>query len=482
MKDKKTKSNILIILADQRRQDCLGIYGNRDVKTPHLDQLGSQGDIYENSYCSYPVCTPSRYSLLSGLYSNQHRGLSNHSTLSPDINTFPKDLRWQGYNTCAVGKMHFTPTYLDVGFDKMILAEQNGPGRFDDDYHRELLEKGLYDRNDLQEEVSEFRERAPKEYWETLNAKISNLPDEYHSTSWIGRKATEEIESWSDTGNLLMVGFIKPHHPFDPLDKWASLYSPDNLELLPGWDDSCSLNDLSKNGGFFPHNSWDKRKYRKALSYYYANISHIDNEVGQMVSTLKEKGLYDDTVIIYTSDHGDYMGYHHLLLKSSYMYEPLMKVPLIVKPKGNRISCRKDESLISNVDFSSLLKHLIGDGTSLFDSKRDFIYAIGSNDSEYMIKDKRYKLLLCENDSLSQFFDLEEDSFEKNNLYTDENYAENIKYLKEKLLQWILFGTKTQVFCDEFSKTTTGDNVQKYDRKRREQSLKYFRDKMSENL
>ena len=130
--------NVLIIQADQFRADCFGAAGHPDVRTPHLDRLAGDGVRYRNAYCTFPVCTPSRYSLLSGLHVRQHAGWTNRCTLAPGIDTFPRALRRAGYRTAAVGKMHFTPTYLDVGYDRLELAEQDGPGRYDDDYHREL--------------------------------------------------------------------------------------------------------------------------------------------------------------------------------------------------------------------------------------------------------------------------------------------------------------------------------------------------------
>jgi arylsulfatase A-like enzyme len=168
--------NILIIHVDEHRIDCLGAYGNADIKTPHIDRLAADGVRYDNSFCPFPVCTPSRYSFLCGQYVHEHRGWTNRDTLAPDIETFPKILRAAGYRTKAVGKMHFAPTYLDVGFSELVLAEQDGPGRWDDDYHRYLMRHGLVDRNDLEDQlVREYRGYAPKEYWDTCGALVSNL-------------------------------------------------------------------------------------------------------------------------------------------------------------------------------------------------------------------------------------------------------------------------------------------------------------------
>jgi arylsulfatase A-like enzyme len=181
------RPNVLILHVDQLRFDCLGVYGNPDVKTPNIDRLAADGVRYTNSFCAFPVCTPSRYSLLSGRYVHEHAGWDNRSTLAPQIATFPRLFRAAGYHTKAVGKMHFTPTYLDVGFEALLLAEQDGPGRWDDDYHRYLMQRGLVDRNDLEDQRAEYRRHAPPEYWDKLGALVSNLPEAHHSTTWISR-------------------------------------------------------------------------------------------------------------------------------------------------------------------------------------------------------------------------------------------------------------------------------------------------------
>ena len=174
------RANILIIHTDEHRIECLGAYGNPDVKTPHIDRLAADGVRYDNRFCPFPVCTPSRYSLLSGQYVHDHRGWNNHCTLAPEIPTFAKTLRNAGYRTQAVGKMHFPPTYLDVGLSEMALAEQNGPGRWDDDYHRYLKGHDLVDRNDLEDQlVREYRTHAPKKYWDLYDPEKIG-PDDLH--------------------------------------------------------------------------------------------------------------------------------------------------------------------------------------------------------------------------------------------------------------------------------------------------------------
>lgn len=220
------RPNVLLILADQHRQDCIGCCGNAEIKTPHLDSLAEDGVLYTNHYTVYPVCTPSRYSMLSGQYAHQHNAWTNESTLPSGTATFPSLMREAGYRTAAVGKMHFTPAYQDVGFDTMVLCEQNGHGRYEDDYHAWLMEEGLTDRLDLTDQTGR-REAASPSYFQRFGAFPSDLDCRHHSTSWITRQALLQLDDWNpDGGNLLMVGYVKPHHPFDPRRPTASSTTP----------------------------------------------------------------------------------------------------------------------------------------------------------------------------------------------------------------------------------------------------------------
>ena len=157
----RARPHVVLIYADEFRFDCLGATGNPDVKTPNIDALARDGVVYNNSFCTWPVCTPSRLSLLTGQYVQQHRGNSNRSTLPPHTPTFASILRDGGYRTKAVGKMHLTPAYQDVGFQEMLLAEQDGVGRNVDDYHRYLKSRGLINALDLIDQERRFRPLAP---------------------------------------------------------------------------------------------------------------------------------------------------------------------------------------------------------------------------------------------------------------------------------------------------------------------------------
>jgi len=483
-----TKPNILILHADQHRIDCLGAYGNPDLRTPHIDALAADAIRYTNSFCPFPVCTPSRYSMLSGRYVHQHRGWDNHCTLGPGIATFPLILKTAGYRTKAVGKMHFTPTYLDVGFEEMILAEQDGPGRWDDDYHRALREAGLVDRNDLEDQLSEYRKNARPEYWEMFGALVSNLPEEYSSSRWIGDRAVETVETWGDSGNLLMAGFIKPHHPFDPPASFCNLYDPSALTMLPGWTEECFAHDLELHKGYFPHEKLTETALRRVTAYYYATIAQIDEEVGRIIGVLKRKRLYDNTLIVYTSDHGEYLGFHHLLLKGNHMYDPLMKVPLIIKYPGNRDRGTVSSALVNNINLAPTIlgqagcripEEMIGLNLTDISREREIIFAEASKGRRVMVRMKTRKLLLSQGRGRSLFFDLEQDPYETNNLYEDPTRQEEIAALTKILESWRSFDALPDTYLDENAPVIARPNVPARDDDHRPAMIAYFREKMA---
>ena len=482
--------NILILQADQHRADCIGVYGNKDVKTPNIDNLAKDGVLYTQSFCPYPVCTPSRYSFLSGLYVRQHLGGSNHCTLPAGLPTFPKLLREAGYRTKAVGKMHLTPTYADVGFDELILAEQNGVGRYDDDYHRWLKAEGLNNFVDLLDQEKEYRRYAPAEYWDNVGAMVSDLDEVHHSTTWIGDRAAEEVSGWNDEGQLLMTSFIKPHHPFDPPDEWAKKYNADDLSLLPGYTPKPTKQDLDFSSGYFPYDQMSEEKIRQAMAYYYALISQIDFQVGRLIKILKQKALYDDTLIIYNSDHGDYMGHHHLLLKGNYMYDPLIRVPLIIKFPKQFNAGSVDSSLINNIDIAPTIlnqaqiptpKSMYGKDV-LQSEKSIYVFAESGQGQSYMVRSKTHKLLLCREDKHSQFFDLQNDPYELNNLYAKSNELAVISEMKNALARWALFEAPYPIHTDELNPTIHLRKSRGSETETRGEIYSYFEKQMTERL
>ncbi|MGH2355556.1 MAG: sulfatase-like hydrolase/transferase [Chloroflexota bacterium] len=509
MTQPKRRPNVLVILTDQHRWDCLGAAGNAQVNTPHLDRLAAEGVRFTNSFCPFPVCTPSRYSLLSGLYVHQHGGWTNRCTLPPGTDTFPRLLQRAGYRTKAVGKMHFTPTYLDVGFDELELAEQDGDGRLDDDYHRDLMAHGLLDADDLIDQRREFRQRAPASYWETYGAKTSNLPEGWHSTTWIGDRAVRALEAWTDEPHLLAVSFVKPHHPFDPPAPWDKMYDPDRLNLLPGWLDALPERDREYHAGYFPNAGLTEPALRHVMAHYYATISHVDHQIGRMLDLLQRRGLYDNTLIVFTADHGEYLGFHHMLLKGGPMYDPLVRVPLLVKfpndaeapPPGARLYDRslqprhehatpditaagtRRDTLVSNVDLAPTILRRAGieppphmRGLNLADPEADrpMLFAESRRGSGYMVRSRTHKLLLGRDPGNCHFFDLQSDPLELGDRFQDPSSGDLIRRLRDALADWLLFDAIPPPYVDEQAPTIRRPNVPDPADTHRQEMLAYF--------
>ncbi|MCC6694704.1 MAG: sulfatase-like hydrolase/transferase [Candidatus Hydrogenedentes bacterium] len=480
------RPNVLFILVDQHRFDCIGAYGNEQIRTPAIDRLAQDGTRYTNSFCAYPVCTPSRYSIWSGRYVHEHGGWSNHCTLKPGTATWPALLREAGYQTAAAGKMHFTPTYLDVGFQRMTLSEQDGEGRWDDDYHRLLLERDTIDVNDLEDQRKEYREHARPEYWETFGALASNLPEELHSTTWTGDRAVEALDQWTDSGNLFVASFVKPHHPFDPPQSWADRHDPAGMKLLSGWTDSCFAHDLQLQTGYFPHEKLSESALKRVMAYYYATIEHIDLQVNRMVEVLKRKGLYENTLIVYTSDHGEYMGYHHMLLKGNWMYDPLIKVPLIIKYPGATQAGQVSDRMVSNVDLAPTILRQCGlapldtmRGLDLMDSAagRSVVCAEGSGAAQLMARTATRKLLVHEGKKLAFLYDLDKDPLETVNVHDDPAYAEDVAVLRQALVEWRGPNPNLDTVLNEQAPQIDQPNVRP-DLSHRDAMIAYTREKM----
>lgn len=491
MSNAPQRPNILVILTDQHRWDCLGAAGNEQVRTPHLDRLAGDAVHFTHSSCPHPICTPSRYSLLSGLYLHQHGGQTNRSTLAPGIETFPRALRRAGYRTKAVGKMHFTPTYLDVGFGELELAEQAGDGRLDDDYHRELRAEGLLDADDLLDQRQEFRQRAPRRYWETFGARPSTLPEAWHSTTWIAERALQALARWTDPGNLLMVGFIKPHHPFDPPEPWASLYDPAEITPLPGWTDAVADHDRAYHRGYFPNDDLTEATLSQAAALYYATISQIDHHVGRMIDLLKSRGQYDNTLIVFTSDHGEYLGFRHMLLKNGHLYDPLVRVPLLVKFPGQQWAGTARQTLASLIDLAPTILAVAGldpprtmGGLDLADASADrpVAFAEGRPGRMYMARSRSHKLLLARDPAESLFFDLAEDPFESTNRFDDPASQALVQDHRQALANWLMFDAPTPSYLDEQAPTIDGANVPSPHDDHRRQMLAYFEEHLAAYL
>ncbi len=443
------KTNLLVLYVDQLRKDAIGPYGNHEVLTPALDLLAKDSMVFTNHFCSFPVCTPSRYSFLSGLYASEHCCWTNKSTLAAELPTFPRILADNGYHTVAVGKMHLTPTYLDVGFSEMKLSEQDGDGRFEDDYHLHLMGNDQIDGIDVIDQRSEYRKNAKETYFNSFGVEPSDLPQEFHSTTWVTHQALEVLEKWNPEGEALMVSYIKPHHPFDPSQHYLDMYKDTEVELLPGYTEQVPSWDLSYNQGYFDNTKLDENTAREMTKYYYASITQIDDGIRELIEVLKRKNLYETTQIIFSADHGDYLGFHHMALKQNHMYDPLLAIPLMIKYPGEKSGICK--ALSDNTQIASEILDSLGIGTevienriNIFDTKKYVLamnrqFTQGEEQTCYAVRSNRFKLLVSGSFESIRLFDLKDDPLELQDRSQEQQFTPMIEDMKRFLCNSILF-------------------------------------------
>ncbi|MBB6732146.1 sulfatase [Cohnella zeiphila] len=330
----RRKPNLLLIMCDQLRYDVLGCYGNKLVQTPNMDRLARMGVVFDQAYSQTPVCVPARHGLISGLNPFEI-GLLKNEGLSKEIeDPLPERIREQGYHTCAVGKMHFHPVRKHYGFDRMLLSEEV-PSHFDDDEYLQFLRTQGYGH------VTEPHGKRSELYYVP---QVSELPGHLHTTAWTADTACRVIRQNQNRPFFLFTSFIKPHPPFDPSAPYDTMYPTDQVpppkrrehERTP--DDAWIevMNDFKVNG----IDSLSHEDELKMRAYYYGCVSQVDAQIGQILDTLESCGLIDDTLIVFTSDHGEMLGDHYSYGKRTY-YEMSAKVPLIVSwpaalPQGER--------------------------------------------------------------------------------------------------------------------------------------------------
>ena len=461
---KKKRPNILLITADEMRHDCFGAAGHPLVRTPNLDALARRGVRFTNAYTPFPVCVPARMSIMTGQYARAHGLISNRGFLAKDQATLPRSLSEAGYRTAAIGKMHFWPPYNGYGFQSMCLAEQHGQGYKIDDYHSEYLaQRGLVDMWDLWDQQRAYRANAPREYWESFGARASELPEEHYHTTWIADRTIDCLNEDDDRPFFIWTSFIKPHHPFDPPKPWDEMYNPADVPA-PHDQAHALAKPLMTQGGrkdpreaFFDLTQMSEEAYRRVAALYYATISHIDHHVGRILKTLEELGKIDDTLVIFTSDHGDYMGAYGLILKHPNVpYDALAKVPMVVAGPGVSEGVVSDD-LVSLIDLFPTAAALAGselprsvqgrDLSDLLSGKRqegkafrDAIFV--ESGGIKAVRTDRYKYLYDHSNGLEELYDLSEDPDELHDLAAvpEERgrVGEVVREMRDLLLGWLI--------------------------------------------
>ena len=316
--------NILLITTDQQRYDSVGPSAPSWMRAPHFDHLCREGVFFDSAYADCPICVPSRVSIMTGKTVFNHGMCYNGA--STDViareESLPSCLSRAGYQTAAVGKMHFTPQRARHGFDEMILPS---------DYYRRVRENG-----------SIFQPMRHGLGQNELYPGMATVPESQTLTSWIAEQCVSYIRRRRDPELpfFLWCSFSKPHPPLDPPEPYYSMYRNCDIPspVIGDWSrKDCCPDAFSR---FRQKNSYDlvpEEIIREARAAYAGLITQIDYNMGRVFAALQDCGLFDDTLILFTSDHGEYLGDHGAGSKK-FFHEPSAHIPFVMRPPqdGNR--------------------------------------------------------------------------------------------------------------------------------------------------
>ncbi len=298
------RPNVLMIYTDQQRWDALCAAGNSEIITPNLDKLAMSGSRFTHAFSNHPVCQPSRASMLSGQYGESLGIVFNGIEMPEDVPCIQHILKQYGYHTAQIGKLHFRnhfhrdhrdphPAY---GFDTMILSDE--PGCYDDAYIKWVKERRpdvVYQCRCSTHEGFEFG--APRdihERWVTT-PYVFEGPEDCTHTAFVADETCDFIRRHQGERFFCIAGFYVPHTPLNPPQRFLDMYDPSSLSLPP--------RNAGEDGGLIDE------QWREIKAHYYALVTHLDEEVGKIMDTLDEQGLRKDTLVVFTSDHGEMLGW-----------------------------------------------------------------------------------------------------------------------------------------------------------------------------
>jgi arylsulfatase len=465
---KQNKPNIIWYCTDQQRYDTIRSLGNEFINTPNIDRLVSSGVSFLNAYCQSPICTPSRASFLTGKYPATHQVFRNGNAFFPDDQTLvTKILTDNGYDCGLIGKLHLSRGDIlekrpkNDGYRYFKWSHHPNPDYPEGhDYAIWLEEKGV----------------NPIELYSKLSGAIgAGVPDELHQTTWCTEMALNFINEDRQGPWMLSINPFDPHPPFDPPPEYLSRYNPEDLPLPIFQDSDIEHQKLFKDIDQQTREAIDPRKYKEMSSdvpevprgdlgsvppkhydpqlvkaYYYAMIEKIDQSVGVLIDELERLGELENTIFIFTSDHGELLGDHGLIYKGCRFFESLVHIPLVISwPTKFSQNVRK-EALVETIDIAPMLLEVAGiaipedmQGKSLIpllveenlDGKqihKEFVSceyhgAIGGDimtDQTHgvMYFDGKYKVCVYHGHEVGEIYDLENDPSEFNNLWFSSDF------------------------------------------------------------
>ncbi|TMV45254.1 DUF4976 domain-containing protein [Paenibacillus mesophilus] len=477
--------NILLITSDQQHWNTIGAF-NKEISTPNLDRLVREGTAFSRAYCPNPTCTPTRASIITGQYPSQHGAWTLGTKLLEDRHVVGDDFANAGYRTALIGKAHFQPLHGTEEYPSLeaypLLQDLEFWKRFNDRFygfdHTELArnhtneahvgqhyaiwmeQKGCTNWRDYFLPPTGTMDKGKKHKWE--------LPEEYHYNTWIAERTNALLEQYRDAGEsfFLWASFFDPHPPYLVPEPWDAMYDPDRLtipELVPGelddkpphfrmtQEERPDFSHLKETGkgihGYHSH-LMPETERKRLVATYYGMISLMDKYIGRILDKLDELGLSNDTIVVFTTDHGHFFGQHGLQAKGGFMYEDLIRLPFVVRWPGRVPAGRVSDAIQSLVDLAPTFLSLAGISiphamTGIDQSKvwlgerseaRDHAICEFRHEPTTIHQktyvDRRYKITVYYNQTYGEMFDLESDPNELNNLWDSPDHA----FLKCELL------------------------------------------------
>ena len=437
--------NILFIMPDQLRADFVGCYGADFANTPNIDRLAQWGTRYTRAISPSPICVPARAALLTGMNGLKTGVLNNSVWLHPQrttmgIKTWAETLSEQDYLTAAIGKMHFYPWDIYEGFQFRRIAEDKRHISLQDDYAKYLQQHGL----------RKYHGNEHDNYFEQQGAVINRIPPEHDVDQWIADETCQFLKNHDATQPFAaMVGFAGPHCPYDPAESWL-----DDVDesLLPAARPATPDSDVFRESIIESNKrDWNQVDYtdfpdenkQRIRKHYVALLNHIDRCIGEILDTLQSAGLADNTVVIFASDHGDFLGDYDYIGKNLF-YDAAIHVPLIVAhPAGD--SAQEHAGVVSLTDVNATILAIAGAETNdgvghdsvplpgipnVKTHTREYVF--GAVAVGYVIDDGEYKLCKYNNGD-THLFHLPTDLDEQHNLaYQFEHIA-----AQQRLERWM---------------------------------------------
>jgi len=468
-------------MSDQHCHRVLGHAGHPQVKTPYLDQLASEGTRCTQAICQNPICTPSRVSWLSGQYAHNH-GYYGLSGPNPEgLPTVFGHFRQHGYTTMALGKIHCPEYWIEKDCD--VFHETCGcsiDGR-SAEYTAFLEERGATEREDHQ------RFREVNTQGQPLDGRASNASHEESQEGWLARKAVEEIQKAQEEGHpfFTFVSMPRPHQAYAPSQPFWDLYPEEEIELPPNADldleAAGKAPHLIRQAAYArsgAHAVFEPRTYeaqrRRKIRAYLGQVSEVDHAVGTILKGLEDLGLREDTIVIYSSDHGEYVYQFGISEKApGICSDSVCRIPMIWRIPGILPEGAELHDLVESVDLVNTLCHYCGlpeletadgfDIHALLEGGGEPVRDVAVTEFAWSksITDGRYRMVyypdrhpVCtEEPGFFELYDLQEDPWEMNNLYRDPAHQEMYLQLKSQLLNWLISTTRPKTNLRAFQHT-----------------------------